>query len=151
MENNQIEFPPKTFQSRTISVHLKKPWISIPYHDDRRAEVTFFLNTSKLITLNIAVHVLFVLIVAVHYAVNQGGKSSVETLLNSLTPEKQLQFLSTKDKKDEDGKTAVQWSPADERKEIDKMLRQYMREADFEVNYGEFALFLHLAGFVIRK
>ena len=151
MENNQIKFPPKTLQSRTISVHLKKPWISIHYHDDRRAEVTFYLNTSKLTSLNIAAHVLIVLIVAVHYAVNQGGKSSVETLLNSLTPEKQLQFLSTKDKKDEDGKTAVQWAPADERKEIDKMLRQYMREADFEAKYGKFVVSSHLAGFRIRK
>ena len=65
----------------------------------------------------------------------------MKSLLYSLTPEKQLQFLSTKDAKDESGKTAAQWAPADERKEIDKMLRQYMREADFEVNYGEFVLF----------
>ena len=105
----------------------------------------------KLITLNTAAHVFIALIVAVHYAVRQGDKSSVKSFLDGLTPEQQLQFLSTKDKKDESGKTAVQWAPADERKEIDKMLRQYMREADFEVNYGEFALFLHLAGFVIRK
>ena len=73
----------------------------------------------------------------------QGDKSSVKTLLDSFTPEKQLQFLSTKDKKDMDGKTAVQWAPADERKEIDKMLRRYNREADFEVNYGKLALFSH--------
>ena len=75
----------------------------------------------------------------------------MKRLLDSLTPEKQFQFLSTKDKKDISGKTAVQWAPADERKEIDKMLKQYMREADFEVNYGEFALFSLLAGFGIRK
>ena len=65
----------------------------------------------------------------------------MKSLLYSLTPEKQLQFLSTKDAKDESGKTAAQSAPADERKEINKMLRQYMREADFEVNYGEFVLF----------
>ena len=65
----------------------------------------------------------------------------MKTLLDSLTPEQQLQFLSTKDKKDKDGKTAVQWAPADERKDMDKMLRRYRREADFEVNYGEFILF----------
>ena len=70
----------------------------------------------------------------------------MKSLLDSLTPEQQLQFLSTKDKKDESGKTAVQWAPADERKEIDKMLRQYMIEANFEVNYGEFVLFSILAG-----
>ena len=87
---------------------------------------------------------LVAVIVAVHYAVKQGDKSSVKRLLDSLTPEQQLQFLSTKDKKDVDGKTAVQWAPADERKEIDKMLRQYMREADFEVNYGEFFSILTL-------
>ena len=75
----------------------------------------------------------------------------MKSLLDSLTPEQQLQFLSTKDKKDVDGKTAIQWAPADERKEINKMLRQYMREADFAVNYGNFALFSHLAGFGIRK
>ena len=65
----------------------------------------------------------------------------MKTLLDSFTPEKQLLFLSTKDKKDKDGKTAVQWAPADERKDMDKMLRRYRREADFEVNYGEFILF----------
>ena len=101
-----------------------------------------------LISLNTAARAL---IVAVHYAVKQGGKVSAKTLLDSLTPEKKLQLLSTKDKKDVDGKTAVQSAPADERKEIDKMLRQYMREADFEVNYGRFALFFLLAGFEIRK
>ena len=104
-----------------------------------------------MIYLNTAAHVLIDVIVAVHYAVKQGDKSSVKSLLDSLTPEQQLQFLSTKDKKDVDGKTAVQWAPADERKEIDKMLRQYMREADFEVNYGEFVLFSLLSGFRIRK
>ena len=111
----------------------------------------FTLNTSKLITLNIAAHVPIALIVAVHYAIKEGDKSLVNTLLNSLTPKKQPQFLSTKDEKDESGKTAVQLAPADEHKEIDKMLRQYMREADFEVNYGEFVLFLLLAEFKIRK
>ena len=40
-----------------------------------------------------------------------------------------------------DGKTAVQWAPADERKEMDKMLKHYKREADFEVNYGKLALY----------
>ena len=76
---------------------------------------------------------------------------SVKTLLDSLTPEQQLQFLSTKDKKYKDRKTAAQCAPADERKEIDKMLRHYEREADFEVNYGEFALFSFLAEPGIRK
>ena len=104
-----------------------------------------------MITLNIAAHILIHVIVALHRAVKQGDKSSVKTILDSLTPKEQLLFLSTKDKKDESGKTAIQCAPADERKEIDKMLRQYMREADFEVNYGKFALFSHLAGFRIRK
>ena len=75
----------------------------------------------------------------------------MKTLLDSLTPEQQLQFLSTKDKKDESGKTAAQCAPADERKQIDKMLRQYMREAYFEVNYGKFILFSILARFGIRQ
>ena len=104
-----------------------------------------------MISLNTAAHVLIDVIVAVHYAVKQGDKSSVKTLLDSLSPEQQLQILSTKDKKDESGKTAAQWAPADERKEIDKMLRQCMREADFDVNYGEFVLFSLLSGFRIRK
>ena len=63
----------------------------------------------------------------------------MKSLLDSLTPEQQLQFLSTKDKKDESGKTAAQYAPADERKAMDKMLRRYNREADFEVNNGEFS------------
>ena len=96
-----------------------------------------------MITLNTAAHIIIALIVAVHYAVKQGDKSSVKSLLDSLTPEQQLQFLSTKDKRDESGKTSVQWAPAGERKEIDRMLRQYMREADFEVNYGEFFFYSH--------
>ena len=75
----------------------------------------------------------------------------MKNLLESLTPEQQLQFLSTKDKKDESGKTAVQLAPADERKEIDKMLRRYNREADFEVNYGEFVLFSMFVGLGIRQ
>ena len=103
-------------------------------------------NHLDLISLTTAAHILIVLITALHYAVKQGDKGSVKTLLHSLTPEQQLQFLSTKDKKDESGKTAVQWAPADERKEIDNMLRQYIHEADFEVNYGEFSLFSLLAG-----
>ena len=90
---------------------------------------------------NSAAHVLIAVIVAVHYAVKQGDKSSVKKLLDSLTPEQQLQFLSTKDKKDVDGKTAVQWAPATGRKDIEKMLKQYKRGADFEVNYGKLALF----------
>ena len=94
---------------------------------------------------------LIALIVAVHYAVKQGDKSSVKTLLDGLTPEQQLQFLSTKDKKYKDGKTAAQCAPADERKEMDKMLRRYNHEADFEVNYGEFVLFPMLTGFGIRQ
>ena len=97
-----------------------------------------------MITLNIVVHVPFAVIVAVHYAIKQGDKSSVNTLLNSLTPKKQLQFLSTKDEKDESSRAAVQLAPADERKEIDKMLRQHICEADFEVNYGEFCSILTL-------
>ena len=104
-----------------------------------------------LISRNIAAHVLIALIVAVHYAVKQGDKLSVKSFLDGLTPEQQLQFLSAKDKKDESGKTAAQWAPADERKEIDKMLRQYRREADFEVNYGKLALFSHLARLVGTK
>ena len=75
----------------------------------------------------------------------------MKTLLDSLTSEQQLQFLSTKDKKDTDGKPAAQWAPTDERREIDKMLRQYLREADFEVNYGELVLFSPLVGLGIRK
>ena len=67
----------------------------------------------------------------------------MKSLLDSLTPEQQLQFLSTKDK---DGKAAVQYAPADVRKDMDKMLKRYKREADFEVNYGKLALFTHLAG-----
>ena len=92
---------------------------------------------------NIAAYILIHVIVAVHYAVKQGDKSSVKNLLDSLTPEKQLQVLSTKDIKDEDGKTAVQWAPATGRKDIGKILKQYKREADFEVNYGKLALFSH--------
>ena len=94
-----------------------------------------------LISFKTAAHILIVLITAVHYAVKQRDKRSVKTLLDRLTPEQQHQFLSTKDKKDESGKTAAQWAPSDERREIDKMLRQYMREADFAMNYGEFVLF----------
>ena len=67
----------------------------------------------------------------------------MKNFLDSLTPEKQLQVLSTKDIKDEDGKTAVQWAPATGRKDIGKILKQYKREADFEVNYGNLALFSH--------
>ena len=88
---------------------------------------------------------------AVHYAVKQGDKSSVKRFLDVLTPEQQLRFLSTKDKKDKDGKTAAQCAPAEELKEMDRMLRQYMCEADFEINYGEFVLFSLLVGFRIRK
>ena len=105
----------------------------------------------NLIAINIAVHALIAVILALHYAVKQGHKGSVKTVLDSLTPEQRLDFLSTKDKKDESGKTAIQWAPADERKEIDKMLRQCMREADFEVNYGEFVLFLLFSGFGIIR
>ena len=104
-----------------------------------------------MITINIAAHGFIALIVAVHYAIKQGDKASVRSLLDSFTPEQQLQFLFTKDKKDMDGNTAVQCAPTDERKEIDKMLRQYMSEADFEVNYGELTLLSMLAGFEIRQ
>ena len=69
----------------------------------------------------------------------------MKNLLDSLTPEQQLKFLSTKDK---DGRAAVQLAPADVRKDMDKMLKHYKREADFEVNYGKLALFSHLAGLV---
>ena len=75
----------------------------------------------------------------------------MKNLLDSLTPEQRLQVLSTKDKKDESGKTAVQWVPADERKEMDKMLKHYRRDADFEVNYGEFFLSSTVAVFGIRQ
>ena len=122
---------------------------NLQYHvtmiEELKSHLTHHLDLIY-IHANTAAHIRIVLIVAVHYAVKQGGKSSVKTLLNTLTPEQQLQFLSTKDKKDESGKTAVQWAPADERKEIDKLLRQYMREADFEVNYGRCALFSLLEG-----
>ena len=104
-----------------------------------------------MITINITAHGFIALIVAVHYAVKQGDKSSVKSLLDSFTPEKQLQFLFTKDKKNMDGKTAIQWAPADERNEMGKMLRRYRREADFEVNYGELTLLSMLAGFEIRQ
>ena len=104
-----------------------------------------------MITINIAAHGFIDLIVAVHYAIKQGDKASVRSLLDSFTPEQQLQFLSTKDKKDMDGKTAVQCAPTDERNEMDKMLRRYRREADFEVNYGELTLLSMLAGFEIRQ
>ena len=67
----------------------------------------------------------------------------MKSLLDSLTPEQQLQFLSTKDK---DGKAAVQLAPADVRKDMEKMLKKYKREANFEVNYGKLARFPHLAG-----
>ena len=64
----------------------------------------------------------------------------MKTLLDSLTAEQQLKLLSTLD---EDGKTSVQRAPADQRKEIEKMLKQYERAADFEVNYGKLNLFPH--------
>ena len=80
------------------------------------------------------------LIVALHYAVKQGDRDSVKTLLDSLTAEQQLKLLSTMDK---DGKTAVQRAPADQRKAIEKVLKHYKREADFEVNYGKLTIFLH--------
>ena len=81
------------------------------------------------------------LIVALHYAVKQGDRDSVKTLLDSLTAEQQLKLLSTMDKY---GKTAVQQrAPADQPKEIEKMLKHYMRGADFEVNYGKLTTFLH--------
>ena len=45
---------------------------------------------------------------------------------------------------DKDGKTAVQQrAPADQRKEIEKMLKQYERAADFEINYGKLTIFPH--------
>ena len=67
----------------------------------------------------------------------------MKTLLDSLTSEQQLKFLSTKDK---DGKTAIQRAPATGRKDMDKMLKYYKCEADFEVNYGKLALLSHLTG-----
>ena len=93
-------------------------------------------------------HGFIAFIVAVHYAVKQGDKSSVKTLLDGLTPDQQLNFLSTKDK---DGKAAAQLAPADVRKDMDKMLAHYKREADFEVNYGGFVLFSMLTRFGIRQ
>ena len=69
----------------------------------------------------------------------------MKSLLDSLTPEQQFMFLSTKDNTDVDGKTAVQWAPADERKGLEKKLNHYKLEADFEVNYGTLALLSHLA------
>ena len=57
-----------------------------------------------LISRNIAAHVLIVLIVAVHYAVKQGDKGSVKTLLDSLTPEERSQLLF---KQDREGNTVL--------------------------------------------
>ena len=57
----------------------------------------------------------------------------MKSLLDSLTSEQQLKFLSTKD---EGGKLAVQLAPADIRKDMNKLLKHYKREADFGVNYG---------------
>ena len=57
----------------------------------------------------------------------------MKSLLDSLTSEQQLKFLSTKD---EGGKLAVQLTPADIRKDMNKLLKHYKREADFGVNYG---------------
>ena len=96
------------------------------------------LDHLDLILQDSAAHVLLAVILAIHYAVKRGDKSSVKELLDSLTPEKQLQFLSAKDK---DGKAAVQCAPANERKDMGKMLKHNKREADFEVNYGKLALF----------
>ena len=137
MENNQIKLPPKTSKIHAVP-HLMMI-------EDLKSHSPHHLD---LISLNTAAHVFLALIVAVHYAVKRGEKGSVKTFLDGLTPDQQLQFLSTKDKKDADGKTAVQWAPADERKEMDKMLKHYKREADFEVNYGKLALFAHLIGLV---
>ena len=66
----------------------------------------------------------------------------MKSLLDSLTPEQQLQFLSAQDK---DGKTVVQLAPADVRKDMEKMLKKYKRQAHFEVNYGKLARFPHSA------
>ena len=67
----------------------------------------------------------------------------MKSLLDSLTPEQQLQFLSAQDK---DGKKVVQLAPADVRKDMEKMLKKYERQAHFEVNYGKLARFPHLVG-----
>ena len=71
--------------TRVTQYHIIKS--HLPHHLD------------QLIFPNNAAHILIALIVAVHYAVKQGDKGSVKSLLDSLTPEQQLQFLSTKDKK----------------------------------------------------
>ena len=64
----------------------------------------------------------------------------MKSLLDSLTAEKQLQFLSAQNK---EGKTVVQLAPADVRKDMEKMLKMYKREAHFEVNCGKLARFLY--------
>ena len=53
---------------------------------------------------NTAAYFPITLIVAVHYAANQGDKTSVKTLLDGLTPEQQLKLLLTQDS---DGNTAL--------------------------------------------
>ena len=45
----------------------------------------------------VAAHVRIAVIAAVHYAVKQGGKSSVKTVLDNLSPEQQMQSLFTQD------------------------------------------------------
>ena len=124
MDNIQIKLPLKTSKIHTVP-HLMMI-------EDLKSHSPHHLD---LISLNTAAHVFLALIVAVHYAVKRGDKSSVKTLLDSLTPEQQLQFLSTKDKKYKDGKTAAQCAPADEREEMDEMLKHYKREADFDLDF----------------
>mgnify|MGYP001795820097 FL=1 len=122
----------------SIATHpLCAAFVNIPDTVELERYLTDHLD---LILRNIAVLVLIALIVAVHYAVKQGDKSSVKNLLDSITPEQQLKILSVKD---EDGKRAVQLAPADLRKDMDKMLKHYKREAEFEVNYGKLAPFPH--------
>ena len=87
MENNQIKLPPKT-----STIHAVPHLMMI---EDLKSHSPHHLD---LISLNTAAHVFLALIVAVHYAVKRGEKGSVKTFLDGLTPDQQLQFLSTKDK-----------------------------------------------------
>ena len=61
-------------------------------------------NYLDLISRNIAANVLIAVIVAVHYAVKQGDKYSLKTLLDNLSHKQRVQPLFTQDR---DGNTAL--------------------------------------------
>ena len=71
---------------------------------------------------------------ALHYAALSGSTETVKTLLDNLTPEQQLKLLSVLDHA---GKTASKLAAASKHNKIEKMLKKYERDADFEVNYGK--------------